>query len=232
MLSHAPVQAALFDLDGTLVHTAPDLVGTLNTLLREDGRAELDITAIAHEVSNGSPGLIRAGFGLRMNDPGFVEIKARFLAHYADNLSNESRLYPAIDELIRSLDARQVPWGIVTNKPAVMARALIRALGLRPQALLGGDSSPRPKPAADALELACAHLRVSPGRCIYVGDAPRDIEAGRSAGMRTISAAFGYLPPGTDVQHWNADHVAKQPQDIWSLIEPYLAQPPLETVSS
>ncbi len=223
MLRHpAPARAILFDLDGTLVDTAPDLVRALNTVLAAHARPELQVDALRHEASNGSRGMLRAGFDLAPGDPGYADLQQQFLQAYSQTLCQESRVFQGIEALLERLDQAGLAWGIVTNKPVWLARPLVSQLGLKPAVMLGGDSGSRPKPAADTLELACAHLRLSPPQCLYVGDAKRDIDAGRGAGMRTICAAFGYLAPDDDPTLWGADQIAQDVDRLWPTIQTYL----------
>lgn len=219
MLSLCP-HAVLFDLDGTIADTAPDLLGALNRLLARYQRPALSLAQTRHEASNGALGMLRAGFGVTAQDADYAALRQDFIQLYAEHLCDQTRLFDGIEELLARLEQERLPWGIVTNKPVHLARPLVAALGLAPAVLLGGDSSVRPKPAPDALELACAHLRATPEHCIYIGDARRDIEAGQAAGMRTVVAAFGYLSADDDPHTWGADRVAARPQDLLPALPP------------
>ncbi len=215
-------RAVLFDLDGTLVDTAPDLVAALNQVLTSVGRPARTVAELRHEASNGTRGLLRAGLGLSPQCADFPQRQAEFLDAYRARLCEASRPFAGINELIRQMQHAGLAWGVVTNKPIALARPLLEGLKLQPQVLLGGDSSPRPKPAADALHLAAAHLRLDARQCLYVGDAERDIAAGRNAGMITICAGFGYIANEEDPATWGADHHAAQVESLWPIIANYL----------
>lgn len=201
------LQAVLFDLDGTFLDTAPDMAAALNHLLAEEGRAVMDFAAIRPEVSNGARGLLRIGFGLEPGDVDFERLRRRYLAIYADNLHHQTRAFPGIDAIVEELEAHGLRWGIVTNKPRFLAEPLMTALGYWPRAhcLVAGDDHPQRKPHPAPLFLACQQAGVEASRCWYVGDAVRDIEAGRNAGMTTIAARYGYIPEGEHPDDWHAD---------------------------
>ena len=208
------VDAVLLDLDGTLVDTAPDLVSVLNHLLVEDGRPRMPYAIARNEVSNGATGLLRLGFGDRQPAQKMTALRERFLAFYADHVCINSRLFIDI-KYIHHKD-HDTAWGIVTNKPHALTVALLKELGIHdvPACVISGDRLPQRKPHPAPLQLAASELGVEPGRCVYIGDAPRDIEAGRAAGMATIAAAYGYIRPGEDLQSWGADLVIKRPNDL------------------
>jgi phosphoglycolate phosphatase len=212
------VDTVLFDLDGTLVDTAPDLVAVLNRLLRETGRPPAPFAVARNEVSNGAVGLIRVGFGADTPPAEIESLRARFLDIYARQVCIESCIFNGSQNII---DFRSdYSWGIVTNKPHLMTVPLLEALGLAAAArcIVSGDRLPQRKPHPAPLLLADDEVGVPAARCVYVGDAPRDIEAGRAAGMRTIAAAYGYIRPGTDVHAWGADRVVSHPSDIAAAI--------------
>jgi 2-phosphoglycolate phosphatase len=208
------VRGVLFDLDGTLVDTAPDLVAVLNTVLGEQRRVRMPFAVARNEVSNGAVGLLRLGFG-ELPPPAELEpLRQRFLQLYRDNLCVRSKLFLDIDRLFKEIpDAR---WGIVTNKPHALTEPLLAALGIagRWGSVVSGDRLPQRKPDPAPLLLAATELALAAGSCIYVGDAPRDIEAGRAAGMRTVAAAFGYIRPHEDPYAWGADAVVRQPHEL------------------
>ena len=199
----------LFDLDGTLLDTAPDMAGALNQLLAEQGRQALAPDAIRPHVSHGAAALVRLGFGLAPEDVGFNELRDRFLAIYATRIAQDTRLFPGMEDLLRRIEANAVPWGIVTNKPAWLTEPLMGALALdaRAAAVVSGDSATRSKPHPDTLLLACERIGVAPEACLYVGDAERDIAAGRKAGMRTLVAGFGYISDTDQPGLWGADGI-------------------------
>ncbi len=200
-------QGVLFDLDGTLVDTAPDMGGALNELLAEEGRAPLSAEAIRPVVSHGSAGLLRLAYGDDLGDADRERLVKRFLTIYEARVCRRSHLFDGAGAVIDALGAAGRQWGIVTNKPGWLARPLIRALGLthRSGCLVSGDCLPRRKPHPDPLFHGARELGVEPGRCVYVGDAERDIEAGRAAGMTTIVAAYGYIDDTENPGAWGAD---------------------------
>lgn len=214
------VHVIFFDLDGTLADTAPDLGGALNELLLEAGRQPLDMAVLRPHVSAGTRGMLGIGFGLTPADSDYSKLAARFLDLYEQRLCCGTRLFHGIDTLIDELDARQIPWGIVTNKPSRFTLPLAECLKVahRATAIISGDSTPNPKPAPDSLLLACKVVGVPPRLTLYVGDDVRDIQAGRAAGTMTASAAWGYLGNNPDVQSWRADVTVESPHDLARLI--------------
>jgi 2-phosphoglycolate phosphatase len=206
----------LFDLDGTLVDTAPDLAATLNALRAEHGLAPLDFAVIRPHVSHGARAMVRVGFGIGEEDARFAALRERFLALYRERLMVHSRLFDGMEELLAALEMRGVQWGIVTNKPAWLTEPLAAGLGLAQRAacIISGDSTRNRKPHPEPLLHASALIGVAPAHCLYVGDARRDIEAGRAAGMKTLVALFGYLGTDDRPQEWDADGLIDHPLDI------------------
>lgn len=204
------IEAVLFDLDGTLVDTAPDLVCVLNELLRERGLAPMPYAIARNEVSNGAIGLIKLGFGADCSAGELADLRDRFLRKYTRNICNKSFIFNDFNSILNVLHENRRRWGIVTNKPQGMTDALLARLGIDalPECVVGGDRLPQRKPHPAPLCLAAEELDVPIERCVYVGDSPRDIEAGRAAGMRTIAAAYGYIRPDEDPRCWGADAVA------------------------
>jgi phosphoglycolate phosphatase len=208
------IEAILFDLDGTLVDTAPDLVAVLNGLLTEHGRARVPYAIARNEVSNGAAGLLRLGFPDLAQGSELERLRTRFLEIYAQNICVGSRLFIALAEVREH--ARGHAWGIVTNKPGALTDALLERLGLagEPGCVIGGDRLPIRKPDPAPLLLAAEELGVAAARCVYIGDAPRDVEAGRAAGMATVAARYGYIRPRENVAAWGADRVLEQPRAL------------------
>ncbi|BCL74806.1 phosphoglycolate phosphatase [Jeongeupia sp. HS-3] len=210
------IRAILFDLDGTLADTAPDLGAALNRLLIEEGLPEQPHEAIRPLASHGARGLIELGFGVTPDDAAFALLRERFLAHYAAALCEHTVLFDGIAELIAAIGARGLPWGIVTNKPGRFTDPLVRKLPLpvQPGCVVSGDTvgvaKPDPKPMLHAAE----QLGVPPGACIYVGDAERDIEAGRRVGMKTVIADYGYISSDDQPTAWGADLRITHPLDL------------------
>jgi 2-phosphoglycolate phosphatase len=208
------VAAVLFDLDGTLVDTAPDLVAVLNRLLVERGRTRIPYAIARNEVSNGAGGLLRLGLGGRATSDEIESLRPRFLELYAEDVASKSRLFIELDDLDEV--GSRVKLGIVTNKPDAYTRPLLAALGLaeRVGCVVSGDRLPQRKPDPAPLKLAADELGIAAARCVYVGDAPRDIEAGKAAGMATIAAAYGYIRPRENPFAWGADAVIRRPGDL------------------
>lgn len=214
------VDAVLFDLDGTLADSAPDLGAALNLLLVEADKSPLGLEQTRPHVSSGVRGMLAVGFQLRPGDADYAGLAKRFLDHYASVLCRGTTLFPGILDLLDGLDERGVRWGIVTNKTQRFTLPLVEGLGLRQRAacIISGDTSPRAKPHPDPLLLGCVAARVRPSRCLYVGDDLRDIVAGRSAGLRTVAAAYGYLGIEAPIETWQADAVVTRPEQILGLL--------------
>jgi phosphoglycolate phosphatase len=206
----------LLDLDGTLVDTAPDMAGALNGLRAEHGLPPLASELIRPHVSHGVRMLIRLGFGLTEQDPRFPGLRARFLELYRACLTQDSRLFPGMEEVLDACESRALKWGVVTNKPETLAQPLLAALGLERRAacVVAGDGVRRNKPHPDPLLEASRLIGLAPKSCLYVGDAECDIEAGRRAGMRTLVALFGYIGRSERPHEWQADGMVRHPRDI------------------
>jgi phosphoglycolate phosphatase len=209
------VLAVLFDLDGTLLDTAPDMVGALDELRRENGLAPLPFEEVRASVSHGSARLVRLGFP----DAGAGRLDAlqrRYLEIYGAALSARTRLFPGMDTVLGELAARRLALGIVTNKPARLTEALLKQLGLRGRfaCVISGDSlserKPHPMPLLEAAKLA----GVEPAKCVYVGDAERDVQAARAAGMPSLVATYGYLAEGEDWRAWGGDGAIAAPAEL------------------
>jgi phosphoglycolate phosphatase len=209
-------EAVLFDLDGTLADTAPDLGGALNRLLLEHGREPLPMEKLRPHVSSGARGMIAAGLGVTPVDAAYTNLQQRFLAIYQDALCVDTRLFFGMAEHLDELDAKGIPWGVVTNKSQRFAIPLMEALALRQRSVcvVCGDSAPRAKPHIHPMQLASAVIGIDAGGCIYVGDDERDVISGRAAGMKTVVAGWGYLGDGKPPSDWGADGIAVAPQDI------------------
>jgi phosphoglycolate phosphatase len=211
----------LFDLDGTLVDTAPDMTDTLFDLCRHHD-AELPDYALARaSITNGAAGLIRLAFPER-SERERQTLYEEYLRRYAAGVHRRSRLFDGMEAVLSALDEQGTPWGIVTNKPQALTDALLRGLGMetRSAVTVGGDALPERKPHPAPLLHAASRMTVDPGRCVYVGDNRRDIEAGRAAGMQTIAASYGYLLPDDDSGQWQADLVIEHPDALMPLVRP------------
>ncbi len=212
----ASASTVLFDLDGTLLDTAPDLAAALNATLQLNGREPLPYERIRPVVSHGGKALIELGFGLDPQHPDFKPLRKQLLDLYQANIAVETRLFPGMDEVLDSLEQRGIRWGIVTNKPGWLTDPLLDALQLSARAacVVSGDTLPERKPHPAPLLHACRLAGCSPAEALYVGDAERDIEAGRNAGMRTLVALFGYLMEHDQPARWGADALIEKPADI------------------
>ena len=215
---HNPIRQVLFDLDGTLVDTAPDLAVALNRTLASHGRATLPFEAIRPRVSLGGVALVKLGFRLDETDPEFAPLRNEFLAVYRDNLSTRSRLFPGMERVLDRLEQAGVSWGIVTNKPAWLTKPLMQALQLdtRTPCIVSGDTLEQRKPHPAPLLHACKLLQRAPQETVYIGDARRDVEAGGRAGMATLVAAYGYIDSTEAIEGWGADGCIDNPGEILS----------------
>lgn len=210
------IRTVLFDLDGTLADTAPDLAYALNTLLQEHGKAALPYETIRPVASHGAAGLIELGFGIARDTARFKPLRERFISIYRAHLTRETRLFPGMPVLLDQLTARGINWGIVTNKPAFLTDPLIEQLGLSEDAVcvVSGDTTANRKPHPEPMLHACQLAGSKPEECLYVGDAARDIEAGNAAGMQTLVALFGYIGAQEHPETWGASGLIQSPQDI------------------
>lgn len=213
------IQAVLFDLDGTLADTAPDLGGALNRLRMERGLAPVPLEITRPHTSSGARGMLMAGMGVSPENPEFESLRLRFLELYEQHICVDTRLFPGMHELLEALEAKALPWGIVTNKAMRFTSPLLHSLGLidRAACVVAGDSTPHPKPHPAPLQHAAALLGLAPNACLYVGDDQRDVQAARAAGMPVVAAAFGYLGESAP-QSWQADAVIDMPGAILSML--------------
>jgi phosphoglycolate phosphatase len=213
------IEAVLFDLDGTLADTAPDLAYTLNHMRGARGLPPLPLAATRPVTSLGARGLLGAGFGLTPDHPEYASMREEFLRFYEANICRETRLFPGMAELLRALEARDICWGVVTNKAEYLARPLLKEIlaQSRCACIVGGDTTPHTKPHPAPLLAACGAIRRDAGACLYVGDDLRDIQAGRAAGMKVAAALWGYLNGG-DPTSWGADYMLERPEDLLDLL--------------
>ena len=211
--------AVLFDLDGTLIDTAPDMIAVLQEMQRDLGDHPIDYELGRSYVSNGSRGLITLAFG-ELDDEPRLALQQEYLDRYAECICEESTLFPGLAELLDEFDHHGRPWGVVTNKPAFLTEPLMAALGLldRSSATVSGDTLDVRKPDPGPLLHACLLADVDPATTIYVGDAARDIEAGRNAGMATIGALYGYVTAEDDPREWGADEFVQTSPELASFL--------------
>ena len=212
------IDTVFFDLDGTLADTAPDLAGALNTLLVEEERQPMEYARIRPAASHGGNALLRLGFNV--NDPGFDQLRKRFLDLYGARLHNSTFLFDGMDKLLDTLDEEQFIWGIITNKPRWLTEPLIQQLGLahRTACIICGDSTDHSKPHPAPMQLANKMTKTSPAASLYIGDAKRDIEAGKAAGMYTLVALYGYIGTDDMPENWGADGMVDSPAGIMDWI--------------
>jgi len=207
--------ALLLDLDGTLLDTAPDMGGALNRLRGEAGLEPLPSGRIRPVVSHGAMRLLALGFP-DASGAEFERLRLRFLELYAQNLAAHTRLFPGLEPVLDELERRGLPWGVVTNKPGWLTDPLMSALGLYERAgcVVSGDTVAERKPHPLPLLHAAQLIDVPPARCVYAGDAERDIQAGRAAGMTTVVAAYGYLSPDDDPGRWQPSGIVEEPGEL------------------
>lgn len=212
-------QAVFFDLDGTLIDTAPDFYTVLNATLQEAGRDLVSYNAVREQVSNGARAMIGLGFGLQPGDAGFDLWLNRFLDRYEQHLAVDTVLFPGMAEVLERLERAAIPWGIVTNKPSRFTLPLLEGLGLQARVgpVICPDHVTRRKPDPEGLLMAAHATGRDATRCIYVGDHERDIAAGRNAGMTTIGVLFGYIDADENPADWHADYYVEHADELNAL---------------
>jgi phosphoglycolate phosphatase len=209
-------EAVLFDLDGTLADTAPDMARTVNEMRTRRGLAPVAQEIVRPHVSRGARGMLMAAFDMTPEHPDFAAMREEFLAIYADNLCVDSTLFPGMPSLLDRLEAADIAWGVVTNKFERFARPLLDRMGIGTRAgvIIGGDTCPKAKPFPDPLLAAASRLGVKPALALYVGDDERDVQAARAAGMPVVVAAYGYLGNGPPPSEWKADGIVESAQEL------------------
>ena len=218
------IRAVMFDLDGTLLDTAPDFVVVVNQLLEEHHLPPLAPEIIRASVSNGSKALIKIAFQINESHEQFEPLRQRLLELYLQHHSVYTRPFPGIVELIEKLAAHHIAWGIATNKPAAYTLPLMTDMNMQPPAasIICPDHVARAKPDPESLFLASKQLDCKPEEIVFVGDHKRDIDCGRGAGSITIAVSYGYLDDGDDINNWNADYCVNHADEIWPIVEKYL----------
>jgi phosphoglycolate phosphatase len=212
------LDAVLFDLDGTLLDTARDLVYALHLICAQEEQPAPALELASRYVSTGAIGLVRLAFGDQ--DPAREDaLRQRLVNVYAQNLCVHTAPYPGIMAVLDELDQREIAWGVVTNKMLYLADPILEHLQLRQRCatLIGGDSAARNKPHPDPIQLALQQLGVAPDKAMYVGDHEKDVLAGRAAGTRTVAVTWGYIVPGEDPYRWGADYTIEEAQQILAL---------------
>ena len=214
------LRAVLFDLDGTLVDTAPDLGYALNLQRARHGLPALADDRIRPQASHGARGLLGLGFNLHPDDAKFAPMREEFLQLYADNICRHSRPFPGILDLLDAIEARGLKWGVVTNKPARFTEPLMSMLDLSDRAacIVSGDTCPQPKPHPAPMLAAAGLCGSDPAHCLYLGDAERDIQAANAAGMPALVAAWGYLDAADQPHTWNAHGSVRHPLDTLNFL--------------
>ena len=214
------IKTVLFDLDGTLIDTAPDMAAALDLLCDEEEQDRLPFSQVRPIVSNGSVALVKLAFGEVINEQTLERLKTRYLEIYQQHLAVHSELFDEMELLLQQLEQKKIKWGVVTNKPGWLTEPLMQALNLTQRAacIVSSDSTKNRKPHPEPMYLACKIANTKPDACVYIGDARRDIEAGRNAGMRTIIAQYGYIADTENTEEWQADHSIQTPSQILSLL--------------
>ncbi len=210
------ISTVLFDLDGTLIDTAPDMAAALEILCDEEQHPRLPYDEVRPVVSNGSVALVTLAFGETLEAEILERLKTRYLEIYQNHLAVHSRLFDEMDELLQQLEKNHIQWGVVTNKPGWLTEPLMQALQLdqRAACIVSSDSTKNRKPHPEPMLYACKLTGAQPEQCVYVGDARRDIEAGQNAGMKTIVAEYGYIDNGEDTKDWQADYSIQSPSQL------------------
>ena len=223
--SNSPIHAVLFDLDGTLLDTAPDMAAALNQLCEHHSLPTLDYQRVRTTVSHGARALITLAFDISEDNERFEPLRQEFLQLYSRQLVRHTAPFDGIDTLLLQLEQRQIPWGIVTNKPRAYTIPILQTLKLnhRCQAVVCPDDVSRTKPDPEPLFKACDQIECEPGNTVYIGDHQRDIEAGKRAGMLTIATAYGYIPSTDNIEDWQADYCVDHAEQIFTLLMPRIA---------
>jgi N-acetyl-D-muramate 6-phosphate phosphatase len=221
-MSATTSRVVLFDLDGTLIDSAPDLAGAANDMRTARGLAAAPYEKLRPVVGSGARGMLGAAFGISPADADFEAMKTEFLGLYEARMTRLTRVFDAVWPLLDALDAQGLRWGIVTNKAERFALPLAAALALHPRAatVIAGDTTPHAKPHPAPLLEAARRIGCEPAECVYVGDDLRDVQAGRAAGIATVAAAWGYLGEGEAAERWGADHVLQDPIALLPLLKP------------
>ena len=221
------IKAVFFDLDGTLADTAQDLAKALNNLLVEERRPAIPLISIRPVVSHGGNALLRLGFSMQEDDPGFPALRERFLRVYEDRLHQDTVLFPGMDNVLAHIESAGLVWGVITNKPEWLTRPLLRKLGLESRAacIVCGDSIKERKPHPAPMLHACQITGMDPASSLYIGDAERDIVAGKAAGMHTLVAMYGYIDNHENPEAWRADGMISAPHEIMAWLDRLNQQP-------
>ena len=214
------MRAVLFDLDGTLADTAPDLARALNRVRAANDLAPMPLDVTRPYTSSGARGLLKIGFGLKPGDERYESLRLQFLEFYAAEICVDTQLFDGMAELLAQFDRDGLPCGVVTNKSERLTLPLLNSLHLAERAacIVGGDTVARAKPHPDPLLHAAAAMQLPPSACLYLGDDLRDIQSARAAGMLAVAARYGYLGEGGPIESWQADAIIDHPREILDLL--------------
>ncbi len=215
-----PLQAVLFDLDGTLADTAVDLGGAINAMMRQRGMAEVPFSEVRPIASSGTNGLIAHALGVHKGDPEHMALRAEFLNAYEQCFLDDSQLFSDVNALIQSIHAQGLVWGIVTNKPHRFTERLVPKLGfaIPPAVVVSYDTVSEPKPSVKPMLHACAQINIAPEACLYLGDAECDVVAGNNAGMYTVLANWGYISDHAEAMAWGPNAAIDAPLELLAVI--------------
>ena len=219
-MTSGKIEAVLFDLDGTLIDTAPDLAASLNQILKEEHLEPLSLETIRPYVSRGGLAMTKLAFEKHRSQQEIEPLRLRFLDYYCRNIADHSALFEGFEPLLKTFEQNSIAWGIVTNKPGWLTDPLMSALKLelRSAVTISGDTTAEKKPHPLPLLTAATAIGINTERCLYVGDDPRDIEAGNAANMTTVIAKYGYISEDADLESWKSDHMIDRPEQILELI--------------
>jgi 2-phosphoglycolate phosphatase len=214
-------EAVLFDLDGTLIDSAPDLAGAANDLRQSQGMPPLPFASLRPMVGAGARGMVGVAFGAKPGDAEFEGLRDAFLARYEQRMLQQTAVFDAMQPVLQCLEAAGVRWGVVTNKASRFTEPIVDGLQLRTRlaALVCGDTTPHSKPHPAPLLEAARQLGIDAAACVYVGDDARDVVAGRAAGMATLAAQWGYLGNGAGIHEWGADAVLGEPSQLLNWLQ-------------
>jgi len=210
------IHAVLFDLDGTLLDTAPDLVFALNRVRKEHNLPDMPLSTLRSIANLGSKAIVKLAFGVEENDARFSALRETFLGYYEQHIADATRFFPDVENVLAHLDQHHIPWGIVTNKLTRHTSELLKRLKIenRPFCVICGDSLPKYKPDPEPILHACQLLQQKPENCIYVGDAVTDVIASKAAGTKSLVALYGYIHHEDDPLTWQADGYIREPMEI------------------
>lgn len=215
------LRAVLFDMDGTLLDTAPDFIAVCQAMRLDRGLEPLDNTLIRDQISGGARAMVAATFAIDPQAEGFETLRQEFLERYQSHCAVFSKLFDGMPTLLEDIEQAKLLWGVATNKPVCFAEPIMQQLGLatRSAVLVCPDHVSRSKPDPEMLLLACEKLGIQPGEALFVGDDLRDIESGRAAGCKTAAVTYGYIHPDDNPRHWGADVVVDHPQDLRAVLD-------------